>query len=124
MLSFFFEPESVAVIGASANPDKLGHAVLRNLIDCGYIDKGEIYPINPKTSEILGIPAYKSVEDVPGAIDMAVIVIPQPYVPDALRTCGKKGVKGVVIISAGFREAGIEGVGRERELVRIANSMV
>jgi len=120
MLSFFFNPNSVAVIGASENPDKLGHAVLRNLIDCGYIHKGEIYPINPKSTEILGIPTYKSVEDVPGPIDMAVIVIPQPYVPDALRTWGKKGIKGVVIISAGFREAGIEGVERERELVRIA----
>jgi len=121
MLSFFFNPESVAVIGASANVDKLGHAVLRNLVDSGYIHKGEIYPINPKSKEILGIPAYKSVEDVPGPIDMAVIVIPHTYVPDALRTCGKKGVKGVVIISAGFREAGIEGVERERELVRIAH---
>jgi len=120
MLSFFFNPESVAVIGASENTDKLGHAVLRNLIDCGYINKGEIYPINPKSTQILGIPAYQSVEDVPGPIDMAVIVIPHQYVPEALITCGRKGIKGVVIISAGFRESGIEGVERERELVRIA----
>jgi len=118
MLSFFFNPESVAVIGASTSPEKLGHAVLRNMVDCGY--QGQLYPINPKADQILGLPAYPSVTEVPGPIDMAVIVIPHTYVPDALHECGKKGVKGVVIISAGFREAGVEGVEREREVTRIA----
>nr|NIV10837.1 CoA-binding protein [Fodinibius sp.] len=65
MLSFFFNPESVAVIGASSNQDKLGHAVVRNLIDCGYAKKGKVYPINPNSSEILGFPVHKSVTDVP-----------------------------------------------------------
>ncbi|MCB2179971.1 acetate--CoA ligase family protein [bacterium] len=120
MLSFFFNPKSVAVIGASSNPDKLGYAVLRNLVESGYSKIGKVYPINPKSSEILGFPAYVSVTDVPDPIDMAVIVIPYPYVPDALRSCGEKGIKGVVIISAGFREAGREGVEREREVIRIA----
>lgn len=120
MLSFFFNPQSVAVIGASANPEKLGHAVLRNLIDCGYGHKGKIFPINPKSNEILGIPAFKSVLEVLDPIDMAVIVIPHTFVPEALKTCGEKGIKGVVIISAGFREAGTEGVEREREVIRIA----
>jgi acetyltransferase len=120
MLQVFFEPKSVAVIGASENPTKLGHAVLRNLVDEGYAAAGKIYPINPKAEEILGFPAYPNVNDVPGDIDLAVIVIPYPYVPDALRTCGEKGIPGVIIISAGFREAGVEGVERERELVEIA----
>ncbi|MEJ2758672.1 MAG: CoA-binding protein, partial [Anaerolineales bacterium] len=120
MLSFFFNPKSVAVIGASSNPEKLGHAVLRNLIESGYTQKGKVYPINPKAEEIAGLPAFKSVTDVPDPIDMAVIVIPYPYVPDVLRTCGAKGIKGVIIISAGFREAGREGVEREREVIRIA----
>lgn len=121
MLSFFFNPESVAVIGASTNPEKLGHAVLRNMIDCGYTaNGGKLFPINPKANEILGVQAYPSVEEVPDHIDMAVIVIPHTYVPDALRSCGEKGIKGVIIISAGFREAGKEGVERERELIRIA----
>lgn len=121
MLSFFFNPESVAVIGASTSPEKLGHAVLRNMIDCGYTSNGGIlYPINPKADELLGLKAYPSVNDVPGDIEMAVIVIPHPYVPDALRSCGEKGVKGVVVISAGFRESGVEGVERERELIKIA----
>ena len=118
MLSFFFNPESVAVIGASTSPEKLGHAVLRNMVDCGY--QGKLYPINPKADEILGITAYPSVTDVPGPVEMAVIVIPHQFVPDALRECGEKGVKGVVIITAGFREAGVEGVEREREVTRIA----
>ncbi len=120
MLSFFFEPNAVAVIGASTNPEKLGHAVLRNLVEGGYAKVGKIYPINPKAEEISGFKAYPSVTDVPDPIDLAVIVIPHPYVPDALRTCGEKGIKGVIIISAGFREAGTEGVERERELIRIA----
>lgn len=120
MLSFFFEPESVAVIGASTNTEKLGHAILRNLVEGGYIDVGRVYPINPNAEEILGLTAYPNVADVPDPIDLAVIVIPYPYVPDALITCGEKGVKGVIIISAGFREAGVEGVEREREVVKIA----
>ena len=120
MLSFFFKPESVAVIGASSNTEKLGHAVLRNLVEGGYADIGRVYPINPKSKEILGLTAYPSVTDVPDPIDLAVIVIPHQYVPDALQTCGEKGIKGVIIISAGFREAGIEGVEREREIIKIA----
>ena len=121
MLSFFFNPNAVAVIGASANSEKLGHAVLRNLIDGGYAAKGKVYPINPKADEIMGLKAYPSVTDVPGDIDLAVVVIPHKYVPDALVTCGEKGIKGVIVISAGFREAGKEGVERERELIRIAD---
>jgi acetyltransferase len=88
MLDAFFKPKSVAVIGASSNVTKLGHAVLKNLIEGGYSDFGEIYPINPKASDILGLRASKSVLDVPNPIDLAIIVIPYPYVPDALRTCG------------------------------------
>ncbi|MGD8456965.1 MAG: acetate--CoA ligase family protein [Anaerolineales bacterium] len=120
MLSAFFKPNSVAVIGASEDPQKLGHAVLKNLIDCGYAKVGQLFPINRKSKNILGYPAYPSVVDVPDPIDLAVIVIPYQYVPDALRTCGEKKIPAVIIISAGFRESGVEGVERERELVKIA----
>jgi acetyltransferase len=122
MLSAFFEPTSVAVIGASTNPTKLGYAVLENLVDGGYSKIGRVYPINPKADEILGYKAYPSVIDVPGEIELAVIVIPYPYVPDALRTCGEKGIPAAIIISAGFREAGMEGLEREMELVTIAQA--
>ena len=106
MLNCFFEPKSVAVIGASTNPVKLGHAVLKNLVDGGYAEYGKIYPINLKAEEILGHKAYPSVLDVPDQIDLAVIVIPYKYVPDALRICGEKGIQAAIVISAGFREAG------------------
>lgn len=120
MLQPFFEPKSVAVIGASTNPDKLGHAVLKNLVDGGYSKKGKVYPINLDAGEILGHKAYPSVLDVPEPIDLAVIVIPYPYVPDALRECGEKDIPAAIVISAGFREAGRDGLERELELIDIA----
>lgn len=121
-LSAFFAPNAVAVIGASSDPDKLGHAVLDNLVHGGYLGSGHrVYPINPKTPEILGLPAYPSVTAVPDPIDLAVIVIPYRLVPDALRTCGEKRIPAAIVISAGFREAGMEGLERERELVAIAH---
>jgi acetyltransferase len=119
-LAEFFTPDTVAVIGASANPKKLGYSVLENLVAGGYAKKGTVYPINPSTGSILGLQAYQSVLDVPGSIDLAVIVIPYPYVPDALRVCGEKGIPAVIVISAGFREAGREGLDRELELIDIA----
>jgi len=119
-LKAFFEPASIAVIGASTNPAKLGYAVLKNLVEDGYSRRGKVYPINPKAREILGYPAYPSVLDVPDPIELAVIVIPYPHVPAALRTCGQKEIPAAVVISAGFREAGLEGLERERELVAIA----
>ncbi len=120
MLKPFFEPSSVAVIGASRDPDKLGYAVLHNLVEGGYVQRGAVYPINPKADEVLGLPAYASVLDVPDPIDLAVIVIPYPYVPDALRVCGQKDIPAAIVISAGFREAGMDGLERERELIAIA----
>lgn len=119
-LSKFFNPESVAVIGASTDPKKLGFAVLKNLVTGGYSKKGEIYPINLTAKEILGFAAYPSVLEVPNPIDLAVIVIPYPHVPAALRTCGEKHIPAVIVISAGFREAGREGLERELELIDIA----
>ena len=117
----FFKPQSIAVVGASTHPEKLGHAVLDNLINGGFLQPGRhVYPINPKADAILGQRAFPSVLDVPGSIDLAVIVIPYPLVPAALETCGAKGIPAVIVISAGFREAGVEGVERERELVEIA----
>lgn len=117
----FFRPQCVAVIGASADTTKLGHAVLDNLVNGGFLAEGrKVVPINPKGGEILGLPVYASVHDVPFPIDLAVIVIPYPYVPEALEMCGEKGIPAGIVISAGFREAGMEGLEREQELVKIA----
>ena len=120
MLDYFFKPKSVAVIGASTDPDKLGYAVLENLVEGGYAQQGKVYPINPHAEKILGYEVFSSVTEVPGEIDLAVIVIPYTYVPDVLRECGEKGIPAVVVISAGFREAGMEGLERELELIEIA----
>ena len=96
-------PEAVAVIGASAEDGKIGNSVMKNLINGGY--KGEIYPIHPKASEIMGHRAYKSVKDVPGVIDTAVFAIPAKFVAGALIECGEKKIPGAVLIPSGFAEA-------------------
>jgi acetyltransferase len=118
VLEPFFQPKSVAIIGASASPEKLGHIVLKNAIDSGY--KGTLYPVNPKGGMILGLPSFSSVRDLPRTPDLAVVVIPYPLVPDAIRDCGEKKIPAVVVISAGFREAGIEGMNREVEVMNLA----
>ncbi|OQY23376.1 MAG: acyl-CoA synthetase [Anaerolineaceae bacterium 4572_32.1] len=118
MLDMFSNPHAVAVIGASRNPDKLGYGILSNIIQYGF--SGQVYPINPKSDEILGLTCYPSVLDVPGPIELAVIVVPYKFVAATLQECGQKGVKGAIVISAGFREAGLEGVRREKELSAIA----
>ncbi len=117
MLEPFYCPASVAVIGASRDESKLGHAVLKNLIQCGY--DGELYPINPNAEAILGHQAYPSVLAVTEKIDLSVIVVPDRFVPQVLEECGQKGVKGVIVITAGFREIGGEGIKKEKALVDI-----
>jgi acetyl coenzyme A synthetase (ADP forming)-like protein len=108
-------PKAVAVIGASSEAGKIGNSVMKNLINGGY--KGKIYPIHPKDSEILGYKAYKSVKDVPEAIDTAVFAIPAKFVAGALRECGEKKIAGAILIPSGFGETGnIEG---QEELQRI-----
>lgn len=116
-ISFFFTPNSIAVIGASATKGKVGNIVLNNIINSGY--KGEIFPINPNTDEICNLPCYKSVLDIPQNIDIAIFVIPGKIVNSAAEMCGKKGVKGLIVISAGFKEIGGEGVEREEHLIQI-----
>ena len=118
MLDSFFQPRSVAIIGASTSPDKLGHAVLKNALESGY--PGRLFPINPRATVILGCPAYPSLDVLPEVPDLAVIVIPYPHVPGAVEACGQKGIPAVVVISAGFREAGFEGMKREMEVIDLA----
>lgn len=119
MLDMFFDPKSVAVVGASRTPGKIGHAVLQNILQHGY--QGAVYPINPHSQEILGLQCYASVLLVPGPIDLAIILVPSRQVSQILVECGEKGVKGAVIISAGFREVGSEGWHREHDIVSIAH---
>ncbi len=102
------KPDSVAVIGASAEAGKIGNSVMKNLINGGY--QGKLYPIHPKADEIMGHKAYKSVKDVPGDIDVAVFAIPAKFVAQALVEVGEKGIPGAVLIPSGFAETGnVEG---------------
>src|SRR4051812_23523609 len=108
-------PKAVAVIGASSEDGKIGNSVMKNLINGGY--KGQIYPIHPKSDEILGYKAFKSVKDVPGVIDVAVFAIPAKFVAGALIECGEKQIPGAVLIPSGFAETGnVEG---QEELQKI-----
>jgi len=116
-----FNPKSIAVIGASRQEGKVGHSVLKNLLQYGY--PGKIYPINPKAEEILRIRAYSTIFAVEGEIDLAVVAIPSQFVPSILKDCVNRGIGTVVIISAGFKESGKQGSQLERELVEtIKNS--
>ncbi len=99
-----FNARSVAVVGASASPDKTGHTILRNIIDGGYA--GSIYPVNPKAETILGLKCYPTLTAIPGSLDLVVIVVPAKFVPDLIDEGGRKGVKAAVVISGGFGEIG------------------
>lgn len=113
-----FYPRSVAVIGASSDPGKIGYVVLRNLLRF----PGHVYPINPRAQDILGKSSYKIIGDVPGSVDAAVIAVPASVVPDVLRQCSEKGVALAIIVSSGFRETGGEGKKREEDLIEIAKN--
>jgi len=118
-LSGLFNPKGVAVIGASNQKGKLGYIVTDNLKTCGY--QGEIYPINIKADgEILGLKAYKTVLDIEGECDLAVVAIPSRFTNASLEECGQRGIKNVIVLTAGFKEVGGEGVKLEEELSAIA----
>ncbi len=117
-LDFLFKPRSVAVIGASTRQLTIGHQILRNLSDSGY--KGAVYPVHPAEDTIMGLKAYKSILDVPDGVDVAHIVVKNMLVPAALEECGRKLVRAAIINTAGFSEAGAEGIALEKKIVAIA----
>ncbi|MBR9989532.1 MAG: acetate--CoA ligase family protein [Gemmatimonadetes bacterium] len=117
-LDAFFRPRSIAVVGASRTPGTVGYEIVDNLLNDGFT--GVVYPVNPKAVAVHSIPAYRSIADVPGPVDMAVIAVPKDLVPAALEACGLKGVRALVVITAGFREVGPAGREREQELLSIA----
>ncbi len=117
----FLSPKGVAVIGASSHPTKLGYGVLKNLAHPEWGFPGPVYPINPKAREILGLKVYPHISAVPDPVDLAVILIPAPAVPQAVEDCGKRGIKGVVVVSGGFRELGEEGARLQEQVVAVAH---
>lgn len=117
-LSKLFDPGSVAVVGASREPSKLGAIVLRNIQESGF--GGKIYPVNPKAESINGLECFSKYEEIPDVPDLAVIAIPVKFVLDVVEEIGNKGTKAAVVISAGFGETGEEGRDRENKLIEIA----
>ncbi|HEY0707129.1 MAG TPA: CoA-binding protein, partial [Polyangia bacterium] len=114
-LAPFFSPRNVAVIGATEKPGSVGRTILWNLMSNPF--GGAVFPINPHRASVLGIKSHPSLEAVPDPIDLAVIVTPAATVPGLVRACAAKGVKGVIVISAGFKEAGPAGVALEQEVL-------
>ena len=116
-LSALFSPRSVAVIGASREPGSVGHAVLCNILEGGFT--GAVYPVNPNATEICQAPCYRSLLEIPGDVDLAVIVVKAALVPEVLEQCGQKGVRAAVVISAGFKETGVEGLALEEQVMQV-----
>ncbi|HDI73793.1 MAG TPA: hypothetical protein ENF57_02145, partial [Candidatus Korarchaeota archaeon] len=114
-LDIFFKPKSVAVIGASRNPERVGHVILKRMIEIGY--PGKVYPVNPRADEILGVKCHSSVSDIPEEIELAVIALRADLTPAALEEAAKKGAKGAIVVSGGFSEIGNEYL--ERELLEV-----
>ena len=119
-LDLFFKPKNIAVIGATEAPGSVGRTTLWNLISTPF--GGAVFPVNPNRPSILGIKAYKSIKEVPADVDLAVVVTRASFVPGVLRECGQAGVKAAIVISAGFKELGPEGLELERQLLAEART--
>ncbi|MFN3384936.1 MAG: acetate--CoA ligase family protein, partial [Archaeoglobaceae archaeon] len=117
-ISFFFNPKSVAVVGASRSVGKPGNTILWNLRRFGFL--GKIHAVNPNADEIHGVKCYPSVKNIPEEVDVAIIAVPARIVPKVMEDCAEKGVKGVVIVSSGFSEEGEIGAEIEKKVVDIA----
>ena len=114
-LDVFFSPKAVALVGATENPGSVGRTILRNLMSSPF--GGTVYPVNPKRPNVLGVKAYQSLSMIPEKVDLAVIVTPPASVPGLVKECGELGIKGVVVISAGFKEVGEEGKKLEEQVL-------
>lgn len=117
-LTSIFAPENVAVIGATDRVGSVGRTILWNLLSNPF--GGTIFPVNPKRHNVLGIPAYPNIKAIPAPVDLAIIAIPAPIVPDAVRECVEVGIKGAIVVSAGFKEIGPEGIELERQIMATA----
>lgn len=120
-IRYLFEPRSVAVVGASGTPGKIGYEVLKSVLLHGY--KGKVYPVNPSKKQVCGLKCYSSVGEIPDIVDLAIFAISPEFVPETLEQCGGKGVKAVIVISGGFKEQGEKGREAERSLIATAKSI-
>jgi len=119
-LKLFFNPRAVAVIGASRKRGTIGGEIFHNLLSFGF--NGPVYPVNPTAAVIQSVPAYPGVEAIAGPVDLAIIVVPADQVIEVVAACGRKGVKALVVISAGFSETGRDGQANQAELLRVCRA--
>ncbi|MGW8227122.1 MAG: CoA-binding protein, partial [Anaerolineales bacterium] len=119
-LTPFFKPQGVAIVGASLDPTKLGYGLSRNLVQSGF--KGAIHFINLKGGQLMGLPVYQDISEIPDPVDLAVLLIPAQSVPQAIEECAQRGIKAVIIGSGGFRETGAEGAALEDKCLEIARN--
>lgn len=119
-LQAFLKPNSVAVIGASKSGGKLGNNVFTNLLRYGF--KGTAYPVNPNAESVASVKAYSTIQDIPGDVDLAIVIVPAKFVLDVVEQCGRKGVRGIVVISSGFGESGEAGMQLQEKLLDTVRS--
>jgi len=117
-LTPFFNPRGVVVVGASTSPEKLGYGAARNLVYSGY--KGAIHFVSQKTGKLFNRPLYTDLSQVPDPVDLAVLIVPAPATPETLEACGQRGIRAVIIVASGFREAGVEGAALEARCLEVA----
>ncbi|MGD8374602.1 MAG: CoA-binding protein, partial [Acidobacteriota bacterium] len=111
-----FRPRAVAVVGASRNPTSIGRMILGNLVEFGF--QGPVYPVNPSAAVVHSMRCYRKVSDIPEPVDLAILVVPPQHVPKVVDDCGRKGVRALIVITAGFKEIGGEGAAREAKLMK------
>ena len=114
-LDAIFSPQSLAVVGASKTPGKVGHDIFVNILKGGY--RGTLFPVNPKARSVSSVKAYPTISDIPDSVDLAMVILPPRAALTAVKEAIEKGIKGVVIVSAGFREVGGEGLEIENTIV-------
>jgi acetyl coenzyme A synthetase (ADP forming)-like protein len=119
-LTPFFNPQGIAIVGASLDPTKLGYGLSRNLVQSGF--KGAIHFINLKGGQLMGLPVHQHIREIPDPVDLAVLLIPAQSVPQAIEECAQRGIKAVIIGSGGFRETGAEGAALEDKCLEIARN--
>ena len=112
-LEFLFNPQSIAIIGASSDPDKIGYRIVKNIVDKEY--GGKLFLVNPRGGEAFGLPFYESIDKLPEGIDLAIFVIPKNIVISSIKACIKNKVKFIMVLTAGFKEIGQEGVALEKK---------
>jgi len=119
-LTPFFNPRGIVIVGASTSPEKLGYGIARNLIQSGY--QGAIHFVSQKQGELFGRPLYTDLAQVPDPVDLAVLVVPNTTMPNAIESCAQRGIHAAIIVSAGFREAGAEGAALEQTCIEVAHA--